>query len=209
MGNCKPVLMLMDPGLCLSHDHGPKTNEEHTFMRSVDYGGALGSLQYLSYTTHPNIAYSVGQLASFTSSPGVAHWNAVKHLFCYIKGTMDYGITYASDASSSELFIIYSDVNYGGCKDTGCSTGSYVVKIGTGAVSWMSKCQSIVALSTTETEYIAACKAGKEIIWICQLLQELGFTIPSASTLCMDNQSAIQVAKHPEHHATTQHCHSM
>ena len=76
MGDCKPVSTPMDPGLCLSRDDGPKTDEERTLMRSVDYGGALGSLQYLSCTTHPDIAiYSVGQLASFTSNPGVAHWN--------------------------------------------------------------------------------------------------------------------------------------
>jgi len=66
-----------------------------------------------------------------------------------------------------------------------------------------------MALSTTEAEYVAACQAGKEIIWMRQLLQELGFTVPSASKLCMDNQSAIQVAKHPEHHVLSMviaHC---
>ena len=81
MADSKPVLMPMTPGLCLSHEQSPKTAEEHTFMQSVDYGGAIGSLQYLSCTTRPDITYTVGQLASFTSDPGVAHWNAIKHLF--------------------------------------------------------------------------------------------------------------------------------
>jgi hypothetical protein len=72
-------------------------------MRSVDYGGTIGSLQYLSCTTRPDIAYTVGQLASFTSDPGVAHWHAIKHLLRYIKGTMAYAITYAPDPSMCPL----------------------------------------------------------------------------------------------------------
>ena len=84
MGNCKPVSTPMDPGLCLSCDQSPKTTQKHGSMCSVDYGGAIGSLQYLSCTICPDITFAVGQLASFTSDPGVTHWNAIKHLFCYI-----------------------------------------------------------------------------------------------------------------------------
>ena len=80
-----------------------------------------------------------------------------------------------------------------------------MVKIGTGVVSWMSKHQPIVALSTTEAEYVAACKAGKEIVWMHKLLQEIGFELNGPLTLHMDNQSAIQVAKHPEHHGRMKH----
>ena len=79
-------------------------------------------------------------------------------------------------------------------------TGVYIVKIGTGIVSWMSKRQSIVTLSTTEAEYMAACEAGKEIVWMCKMLQELSFPMTTPSLLYMNNQSTIQVAKHPKHH---------
>ena len=166
-------------------------------MHSVNYGGTIGSLQYLSCTTRPDIAYTVSQLASFTSDPGVAHWNVIKHLFQYIKGTMSYAITYFPDPSMTQLFTTYSDANHRGCKDTGRSTGAYIVKIGTGVISWMSKHQSIVALFTTEAEYMATCKAGKEIVWMHKMLQELSFPRTAPSVLYMDNQS---VAKHPEHH---------
>ena len=195
MADSQPVSTPMTPGLCLSREQRPRTTGERAFMHSVDYGGAIRSLQYLSSTTRPYIADTVGQLASFTSDPGVAHWNAIKHLSRYTKGTMDYAITYFPDPSMTQLFTTYSDANHGGCKDTGRSTGAYIVKIGTGVVSWMSKHQSIVALSTTEAEYMAACEAGQEIV-----LQELGFPMTAPSVLYMDNQSAIQVAKHPEHH---------
>ena len=100
-----------------------------------------------------------------------------------LKGTADYSITYAPDPSSSELFSTYSDADHDGCKDAGRSTGGYLVNIGTGAVSWSSKLQSIVALSTTEAEYIAAVSAGKEIRWMRNLLYEMGFTAPGPSML--------------------------
>ena len=77
--------------------------------------------------------------------------------------------------------------------------------MGTGAVSWMSKLQSMVALSTTEAEYIAAVSAGQEILWLRNLFTELGYTLPSSSILYVDNQSAIAVAKNPEHHGRMKH----
>ena len=107
---------------------------------------------YLAISTRPDCMHPVGVLSRFSSNPGKEHWNAVKHLFCYIKGTLDYKLTYSPDPSSTSLFTTYSDADHGGCKDTGRSTGAYVVKMGTGAVSWCSKLQSIVALSTTEAE---------------------------------------------------------
>ena len=76
MADSKPVSTPMTPGLCLSRKQSPRTAEERAFMQSVDYGGAIGSLQYISCTTHPDIAYTVGQLTSFTSDPGVVHRNA-------------------------------------------------------------------------------------------------------------------------------------
>jgi len=98
------------------------------------------------------------------------------------------------------MFTTFSDADHGGCKDSGWSTGGYIIKIGTGAVSWSSKIQGIVALSSTEAEYSAAAEAGKEICWMRNLLSEMGFKSNEPSSLHIDNQSTIQVAKNPEHH---------
>ncbi len=77
--------------------------------------------------------------------------------------------------------------------DNGKSTGGYVVKIGSGVISWSSKLQALVALSTTEAEHISAVEVGKEILWMCQFMGELGYSITGPSLLRMDNQSAIAV----------------
>ena len=80
-----------------------------------------------------------------------------------------------------------------------------VVKMGTGAISWASRLQPFVTLSTTEAKYIAAVSAGQEILWLRNLFTEFGYEFDAPSTLCMDNQSALSVAKNPEHHGHMKH----
>ena len=173
-------------------------------MKSVPYLQAVGALMYLSIATRPDIAYAVGVLARFNKDPGLLHWKAVKHLFRYLKGTLDHKLTY-SPTTNPELFVTYSDADHAGNPDNGRSTGGYLVKMGTGAISWSSRLQSIVALSSTEAEYVSAVSAGQEIIWLRNLLSELGFTPSAPSTLWVDNNSALCVAKNPEHHGRMKH----
>jgi hypothetical protein len=204
--SCSPVSTPLNPGVKLTLEQCPKTSQEVEEMRTVPYSHAVGSLMYLAISTRPDISYAVGVLARFSSNPGQAHWLAVKHLFRYLQGTLDYKITYAPDPSSTSLFTTYCDADHGGCKDSGRSTGAYIVKMGTGAVSWSSKLQSIVALSTTEAEYVSAVSAGAEICWLRSLFTELGFNLSSSpSPLYIDNQSALAVAKNPEHHGRMKH----
>jgi len=115
------------------------------------------------------------------------------------------GCILTKPSTSPEPFITYSDADHGGNPDNGRSTGGYVVKIGSGAISWSSKLQPLVALSTTEAELISAVEAGKEILWMRQFMGELGYTISDPSLLRMDNQSAIAVSKNPEHHSRMKH----
>ncbi len=167
-------------------------------MRNIPYREAVGSLLYISIATRPDISYAVGVLSRFSSNPGMAHWNAVKHLMRYLQGTKDFKLTYAPDGPS-DRFTTYSDADFAGEPDSKRSTSGYVIKMGTGAVSWASRLQSIQTLSTTEAEYVSAVAAAQEALWMKNLFFEMGFPIDSIP-LCMDNQSAIQVAKNPEHH---------
>jgi hypothetical protein len=198
--DCGPVSTPLDPSVRLSTAQAPQTPEESAFMRTVPYVSAVGALMYLAIATRPDIAFAVGVLCQFMANPGPEHWKAVKHLFHYLRGTCNFRLTYKPDPSAPYPFHAYSDADHGANVDNGRSTSAYVVKIGSGAVSWMSCLQSIVALSTTEAEFVAAASAGQEVIWMRQLLGELGFDVSKPSLLLLDNQSAIQVARNPEHH---------
>ena len=200
MADYKPISTPMEPGLHLSRTQSPQNAQESAIMCQTPYLAAVGALMYLATTTRPDIAYTVRVLARFNSNPGWVHWLAVKHLLCYIKGTLGCSITYFPDPSEPETLITFSDTDHGGCKNTGRSIGGYVVKMGTGVVCWSSKLQNVISLSTTEADYMAAVQAGKEIKWMHNLMKELGIPLPGTSTLLLDNQSAISVAKNPEHH---------
>jgi hypothetical protein len=182
----------------------PQTPEEIAEMEGVPYINAVGALNYLAIATRPDISYTVGVLARFTNNPGMQHWKAVKHLFRYLKGTLDYKLTY-SPSPSTELFTTFSDADHAGNPDNGRSTSGYLVKVGTGAISWRSRLQTLVALSTTEAEFIAAVSAGQEILFLRNLFKAFGYKIDEPSTLLIDNSSAISVAKNPEHHGRMKH----
>jgi hypothetical protein len=205
MSDCYKVGTPMDPGVKLSSDQSPKTLEEEQVMRNLPYMNAVGSMMYLATTTRPDIAYTAGVLARFNSNPGIAHWKAVQHLLRYLKGTADMKLCYGPDPSNPDPFVGFSDASYGGDKDSGKSTTGYLIKVGSGAVCWSSKLQPIVTLSTTEAEYVAAVAGGKEIVWMQNLLKELGYEAQCPSKLFMDNQSALSVARNPEHHGRMKH----
>jgi hypothetical protein len=84
---------------------------------------------YLAIMTCPDIVHAVGILCRFMSKPGSAHWKAAKHLFCYLRGCVNYHLTYAPDPSSSQLFTTYSNADHSSHPDNGCSTSTYVVKM--------------------------------------------------------------------------------
>jgi hypothetical protein len=195
----------MDPSVCLLTSQSPSIPEDEAFMRTVPYVSTVGALMYLVVVTRLDIAYAVGVLCHFMVRPGPEHWKAVKHLFCYLRSTCNFCLTYKPEPSAPYPFYAYSNADHGANLDNGCSTSAYIVKIGSGAVLWSSCLQSIVALSTTEAEFVAAASAGQEVVWMRTLLGELGFPISGPSLLLLDNQSAIQVGKNPKHHRHMKH----
>lgn len=205
--NCNSVTTPMDSGTQLSKALCPKSEEEREEMRNIPYMNAVGALMYLAVGTCPDIAFAVGKLAQYNSNPGRAHWQAVKHVFRYLKGTMDLKLTYQNDNDlhSAHLFITYSDSDHAGCPDTRRSTSGYVTKIGSGTVSWSSKKQSTVALSSTEAEYVATVATGKEILWMRSLLKELHYKADGTSPILVDSQSALATVMNLENHGRMKH----
>ena len=135
----------------------------------------------------------------------MAHWKAVKHVFHYLAGTIDLELEYGPDPTASDLLTVMSDSDLSGNKDNGKSTTGYIIKVGSGVVSWCSKLQPVVTLSSTEAEYVAANATGKEVLAIRSLLHDLGYSAATPTIFHIDNQSAIKVSKNPEHHGQMKH----
>lgn len=158
--DCHPVTTPMMPGSRLSKAMSPQNASEREYMQKVPYGSAVGSLLYIATATRPDIAYTVSNLCRFISDPGPQHWRAVQHLFKYLQGTKDLKLVYRPNGDS-ELFTTFTDSDHAGNVDSSRSTGGYLVRIGSGAVSWSSRLQTLVAQSTTEAEYIAAVELAR------------------------------------------------
>lgn len=206
MDASNPVSTPMAEGTRLSTSMSPSSQAELTQMKKTPYREAVGKLLYLSIATRPDISFAVGVLCRFLENPGPKHWAAVKHLLKYLKGTANLRLTYRPTASPY-LFTTYSDADLGGNPDNSRSTAGFVLQIGDGAVSWGSRLQKHVSLSSTESEYTTASATGTEIMWLRYFLDELGFDTSKPSPLFLDNASAEQVVRNPEHQSTMKHVH--
>lgn len=157
---------------------------------------------YLALATRPDIAYAVSTLSRFMEDPRTTHWKAVQRVYKYIKGTRDFVLILGGDFM--DLFG-YSDADWASDMDRHSISG-FVFFVGYGAISWSCKKQSLITLSSTESEYVALTHAAKELIWLRKLLLELLFLIPDRSTILFsDNQGAIRLSKDSTFHARTKH----
>lgn len=187
--------------LNLSKDQSPKTDEERKYMSKVLYASAVGSLMYDMVCTRPDIAHAVGVVSRYMSDPGKEHWEGVKWILRYLKGTSGMALCFKK---SNIILQGFTDANLGGDLDSRKSTTGYMFTFGGTAVSWMSRLQKSVALSTTEAEYMAISEAGKEMIWLKNFLKELGKEQDNYE-LFSDSQSAIHLDKNPVFHARSKH----
>ena len=143
-------------------------SEESELVDQSLYQSAVGSLLYLATRTRPDISFAVNNVARYCSKPTKSHWTAVKRIFRYLRGTTHHGLLYSKGSESHDL-IGYSDADWGGDDNDYKSTTGYLFQIGGTAVTWKSKKQSCVALSTAESEYMALSSAAQEAIWIREL----------------------------------------
>jgi transposase InsO family protein len=172
-----------------------KPNDDNKVLDKTAFGYSelVGSLLYLAVCTRPDIAYAVGALARHMAKPTMEHWNAAKAVVRYLAGTVDYGICFGN--SNNEL-MGYCDADYAGDLNTRRSTTGYTFILNGGVVSWSSRLQPTVAVSTAEAEYMAAAAAVKEALWLRTLLNDLDINAGTIPILC-DNQGAIKLLKHP------------
>jgi hypothetical protein len=189
MQNAKPVSTPLASHFKLTKEMCPKTQEEIEYMSRVPYSSAVGSLMYAMVCTRPDIAYAVGVVSRYMNNPGKEHREAVKWILRYLRGTTTHALCFGG----SDTFLQgYVDSDMAGDKDSRRSTTGYVFTIGGTTVSWISKLQKVVALSTTEAEYVAATEASKEMIWLQRFMEELGKKQKNNRLYC-DSQSAIHL----------------
>lgn len=173
----------------------------------MPYREAIGRLLFLSMVTRPDISLAVGAASQFCEKPKKVHWNAVKRIFKYILGTTDYGLWFKAPPANEATWSIsaFSDSDYAGDETTRKSTTGYIIFLGDSVITWGSRKQNVVALSTTEAEYIAGCTCVQELVWVKRLIRELLCVRKIECILYIDNQSAIQLIKKPVFHRKTKH----
>jgi hypothetical protein len=129
---------------------------------------AVGILMYAMVSNKSDIAHAVGFLSRYMSKPGKEHWTIVKRVFRYLCGTTSYGLCYQGRPGLDRVVDIHGfvDADWVGDLDRRRSTSGYVFNVFGGAISWMSKRQAVVALSTTEAEYMEShsCKQGSSMV---------------------------------------------
>ena len=198
MMDCKPVSTPADSSTKLM-----KAGEDDELCDRELYQSEVGSLLYLSVWTRPDIAFAVGNAAKFCAEPTKTHWTAVKRIMRYLKGTMDLGLQYVRDCEES--CEGYSDADWAGDTNDRKSTSGYIFQTAGAPISWRSRRQNCVALSTAEAEYIALANAAQEAVWLQRLLDDLHDNSEKPMVIHEDNQAAISMSKNQQYHGRAKH----
>ena len=159
---------------------------------------------YAMLFTRPDLSHAIGILSRYQKNPGEEHWKQINHVLRYVKGTLEYSLCFNGHNLQLQG---YTDADWQGDLDDRKSTSSYIFTLAGGAISWCSRKQNSVALSSMEVKYIAASEAAKEGVWLKEFLASLK-VVESASqpiTIFCDNMAAIKVSKDPKFHSKSKH----
>jgi hypothetical protein len=176
------------------------------------YASVVGGIMYAMLGTRPDLAFAIGQLTRFNSNPGPQHVAALKRVLRYLRGSINFELMYgagssgSSGSSDSKLTVLgYCDSDWAASIDDRRSVSGTVFTIAGGAVTWQAQKQKSVALSTVEAEYMAACQAAKDAVWLRAFLVGLGLNATAPTNILCDSQGAMALAKNPEHHQRSKH----
>jgi histone deacetylase 1/2 len=198
MANCKPVPTPMPSTERMSqHDGSLLGPEDSTKYRSI-----VGALQYITFT-RPDLAFAVNRVCQYLHAPTTVHWTAVKRIIRYLKSTESTGLLIRK---KSPLIISgFSDADWAGSRDDRRSTGGFVVFLGSNVISWSARKQATVSRSSTEAEYKSMANTTAEMVWLEQLLGELGIRLKIKPQLWCDNLGATYLCANPVFHARAKH----
>jgi transposase InsO family protein len=199
--DASPVTIPMNPHTLLKKSQQPRTQREKNKMHNVPYREAIGSLMWAAMGTRPDIAFAVSFLSQFMENPEKPHWEAVKRVLRYLKGTREFRLTYGEGERGMAGF---SDADWGQQYDRHSISG-YCFIIDGGAFSWSSSKQKLITLSSAEAEFVAITYAAKEASWIHHFISEIFRPIEKPIKLYSDNQSAIIISKNNKYQGRTKH----
>nr|GFA43364.1 putative ribonuclease H-like domain-containing protein [Tanacetum cinerariifolium] len=166
------------------------------------YQRLVEKLIYLSHT-RPYIAYAVGVVSRFMHQSQVAHINAALRIVRYLKGTTGHGVLFRSNGHLN--IQMYTNADWAGDKGNRRSTSGYFSLVGGNLVTWGSKKQKVVSLSSAEAEFRGIAKGLAEALWIRKLVSEIGFPPQGSTQIMCDNKAAIQISENPVQHDRTKH----
>ena len=195
MKDCKPVFTPIDTMVQPSTEDPIDNTTIRTMKvgdREVSYQCIIGSLMWVMLATRPDLEYTVGVIGRYSANPKACHWSLAKCALHYLKGTQSLELMFnRSDVNIDMDFHRYSDTNWGGDQDTSHSTSGYVFISNHAAIRWSSKLQTMVSLSSTESEYVGLSNAGQHVTWLCMFFDKIGHKQRKAMELKCDNQAAI------------------
>lgn len=157
---------------------------------------------YLATSTRPDIANAVSQLSQFLNCFDKAHWTAAKRVLRYLKKTINFGLIFKQ---SNESLFGYTDADWGNCSNDRKSYTGYCFMLSGSTITWESRKQATVALSSTEAEYMALSDATKEGIYLRKLFNELNDENIEKVSILTDNKESIKLAENPVFHKRTKH----
>lgn len=196
MADCNEAKYPMEPKLSLTK------NEDEATVDATKFRSLIGSLRYLIHT-RPDLSYSVGVVSRYMESPRESHLKAVKHILRYVKGTIKHGLVYRQGGDGN--LVGYSDSSHGMDRDDGKGTTGMAFYLSGNLVTWSSQKQRTVALSSCESEFMAATSAACQALWLRNLLKELTSWEVRKVKLYVDNKSAIELMKNPVFHGRSKH----
>lgn len=206
MIECRGATTPLEPGMKISKEGCPKTQEEKEKMSEVPYRRLIGSLMYLALHTRPDLIYAVTKLSQYNTDPGEAHWHQAKHVLRYLNKTKDYELTYERNEESR--IKIYCDADWASDIDDRHSFSGMVMKLGRNTVQWHSSKQKSISTSTMEAKYVALARGAKEAIWVRMILKELDlfdFLVSGSIEMYCDNRAAIDYSKNRMENNKTKH----
>ena len=201
MKECRSTNTPMETKICSSGKGSPQTqfNPER-----IPYQSAVGSLLYLVQATRPDLVHAVSVFSRYNQSYDESHWNMVKRIFRYIQGTKTLRLTYSKEGDCH--LRGYCDASWATDPEDRRSTTGYVFMLHGAAISWTSKRQSTVALSSTEAEYLSLSAATQEALWLRRLAVELLISHPEEPlTIYCDNKGAIDLSTNAHFSGRTKH----